>query len=105
MSFESNLKEGIFSIPQCKICSKIVWPPSKFCSFCFGDVTLQKGTFHGTIKEFSSQDNRYFCIVEFKGVIKIMATMTSMPKINQTVKITKCGINNNGYFFHVSEIL
>jgi hypothetical protein len=40
-------------------------------------------------------------MVEFCGSIRIMAKMTTCPKKDQTVKILKCGIDKNNYFFHV----
>ncbi|MFQ5781625.1 MAG: zinc ribbon domain-containing protein [Nitrosopumilus sp.] len=101
MNFESELSNGVFCIPECNECKKIVWPPSEFCSYCFGSVSLKKGDFEGKIIEFSRQNNEYFCLVEFDNKIKIMAKISGIPKINQTVKISKCGISNGDYFFHV----
>jgi hypothetical protein len=31
-----------------------------------------------------------------------MAKMSEIPQINQMVKISKCGISNEGYFFYVN---
>ena len=45
MSFESDLSKGIFSIPECRSCNKIIWPPSEFCNQCFGTVNLKKAEF------------------------------------------------------------
>ena len=102
MSFESELEKGIFSIPQCKKCSKIVWPPSEFCDECFGNVILKKGNFEGKIVEFSKQNEDYFCLVEIENSFKIMAKKTTMPQIDQSVKISKCGISEGSYFFVVN---
>ena len=55
----------------------------------------------GKIIEFSRQNDDYFCMVEFCDSIRIMAKMTTCPKKDQTVKILKCGIDKNNYFFHV----
>ena len=102
MSFESELSQGLFTIPECAECKKTVWPPAEFCSDCFGKTRLKKGVFEGKIVEFSKQDDSYFCLVEFENTVKIMAKMQEIPKINQTVKISKCGISDEGYFFEIS---
>jgi uncharacterized OB-fold protein len=101
MNFESKLNEGIFCIPECVECKKIVWPPSEFCNHCFGKVSLKEGPFVGKIIEFSRQDKQYFCLVEFEDAIRIMAKIPKIPNIGQSVKISKCGISNGNYFFQV----
>jgi len=35
-------------------------------------------------------------------MIRIMAKMSQIPKLEQRVKISKCGIKDGNYFFHVS---
>ena len=102
MSFETELSEGKFSIPECTVCKKIIWPPIEFCNSCYGKMTLKKGDFEGEIIEFSKQNEDYFCIVEFEKIIRIMTKMSNIPKVGQTVKISKCGIDNGNYFFHVN---
>ena len=101
MNFDDELSKGNFLIPQCSECKKIVWPPASFCNNCFGKVILKNKEKQGKIVAFSKQENVYFCLVEFKGDIKIMAKKTEPPKKNQTVEISKCGIKNNNYFFEV----
>ena len=102
MSFESELLQGKFCIPECTVCKKIVWPPAEFCNHCFGQVSLKKGDFEGKIIEFSRQNERYFCLVEFENTIRVMAKILQIPKIGQIVKISKCGIANGNYFFHIN---
>ena len=101
MNFESKLSEGVFCIPECIECKKIVWPPSEFCSHCFGRVSLKEEAFVGKIIEFSRQNVEYFCLVEFEKTIRIMAKTPKIPEIGQSVKISKCGIHNGSYFFQV----
>ena len=101
MSFEKELEKGQFCIPECMVCKKLVWPPSEFCDKCNGETSLKKEKFEGKIIEFSRQNEEYFCMVEFCDSIRIMAKMTTCPKKDQTVKILKCGIYKNNYFFHV----
>ena len=102
MNFESELSNGEFCIPECTECKKIIWPPSEFCSYCFGDMCLKKGDFEGKIIEFSRQKDHFFCIVEFENTIRIMAKMAKIPEIGQRVKISNCGMTDGQYFFQVS---
>lgn len=102
MSFEEKLSKGEFCIPECTKCKKIVWPPSEFCSHCFGATSLKTGDFEGKVIEFSKQNKEYFCLVEFEGAIRIMAKMRDTPKIDQRVRISECGIYDKSYFFVVS---
>jgi len=41
-------------------------------------------------------------MVEFFDSIRIMAKMMTCPKKDQMVKISKCGIIDNNYFFHIT---
>ncbi len=102
MSFESELLQGKFCIPECTVCKKIVWPPAEFCNHCFGQVSLKKGNFEGKIIEFSRQNEGYFCLVEFENTIRVMAKILQIPETGQIVKISKCGISNGNYFFYVN---
>ena len=104
MNFESNLSEGKFLIPECINCEKIVWPPVEFCHNCFSEVSLKERDFQGEIIEFSRKNNQYFCLVEFADKIRIMADMSETPQIGQKVKISKCGIIDENYFFQVNGI-
>ncbi|MDH3312790.1 MAG: zinc ribbon domain-containing protein [Nitrosopumilus sp.] len=101
MNFETELSQGNFYIPECTKCTKVVWPPSEFCNHCFGEVLLKKKVSEGRIIEFSRYDDAYFCLVEFEKEIRVMAKISNMPKIEQRVKISKCGISNGNYFFHI----
>lgn len=102
MSFEKEISKGNFSIPECTVCKKLVWPPTEYCDKCMGKTSLKKGDFQGKIIEFSRQNEDYFCIVEIEESFKIMAKMIVEPQIGQTVKISKCGINQGNYFFEIS---
>ena len=101
MSFEKELEQGRFSIPECLACKKLVWPPSEFCDNCNEETSLRKEEFEGKIIEFSRQNEEYFCVVEFGDSIRIMAKMMTLPKKDQIVKISKCGISEGSYFFQV----
>jgi len=101
MNFETELARGNFYIPECVKCMKVVWPPSEFCNNCFGEVLLKKKAFEGKIIEFSRKDDEYFCLVEFEKEVRVMVKTSHIPKIGQIVKISRCGISNGNYFFHV----
>ena len=102
MNFESELSKGKFYIPECSVCKKIIWPPAEFCNHCFGSISLKKGDFEGKIIEFSKQNDDYFCLVEFENIIRVLAKISRKPEIGQLVKISKCGIQDDSYFFQVS---
>ena len=102
MSFEEKISKGNFLIPQCTVCKKLVWPPTEFCNACMGKTTLKEGDLQGKIIEFSKQNQDYFCIVEIENSFRIMAKMSEEPSIDQTVIISKCGIEEGNYFFEVS---
>lgn len=100
MSIESEIERGNFVVGECLKCKKTVWPPTKYCNICFGDVTAKKISTKGKILEFSKQDETYFCLVEFNEGVKIIGKIIKgIPKNNQFVSMAKCGINNGGYFF------
>ena len=71
MSFEKELEQGRFYIPECLACKKLVWPPSEFCDNCNKETSLRKEEFEGKIIEFSRQNEEYFCMVEFGDSIKL----------------------------------
>ena len=102
MSFENELEKGRFCIPECLSCKKSIWPPPEFCDKCNGETSLKKEEFEGKIIEFSRYNDDYFCIVEFYDSIRIIARMTTCPKKDQIVKISKCGIVDGTYFFHIT---
>ena len=102
MSFENELEKGQFCIPECLSCKKLVWPPSEFCDKCNGETSLKKEEFEAKIIEFSRQNDDYFCMVEFYDSVRLMAKMTTCTKKDQVVKISKCGIVDGNYFFHIT---
>jgi len=40
--------------------------------------------------------------VEFENTFRIIANIAKIPKIGQSVKISKCGLKKGDYFFIVS---
>lgn len=102
MSFESELQNGKFFIPFCNSCKRNIWPPVEFCNQCFGEISIRKEEPEGRIVEFSCKDRDFFCLVEFEDSIRLVAKTTKKPEIDQKVKISRCGINDGSYFFHIN---
>jgi len=104
MNFESELEQGNFLIGECSNCKNIVWPPSEFCNLCFGEINLRSSS-EGKIIEFSRQNDTYFCLVEFEDTVRIMVKIIQgTPKVGDNVKMKKCGIKDQNYFFEMSLI-
>ena len=107
MKFESELEKGNFVIGKCSKCNKITWPPSEYCSNCFGKINWRKSDGVGTILEFSKNDDSFFCLVEFEKKIRILGTLDSTskpPEIHKKVKIQKCQIDGNNYNFTLAVV-
>lgn len=105
MSIESELEKGNFVVGECIKCKKIVWPPSKYCNLCLGETIPKKISNTGKILEFSKQEETYFCLAEFNGGIKIIGKVIGeTPKINQSILMRKCGIEENSYYFEFKLI-
>ena len=104
MIFEEELEKGNFVLGECTDCKKVVWPPSEYCSKCFGIVKIRKGNPTGKIIEFSKQNKEYhFCLAEFESAVRLIGKILSgVPKKNQNVKIKRCGIKDGDYFFEFS---
>ena len=61
--------------------------------------------YEGKIIEFSKQNNNYFCLVEIENTIKVMGKISSgIPNVGQHVKIERCGIKDDNYYFEMSLI-
>jgi uncharacterized OB-fold protein len=100
--FEDELKNGRFVCSECTKCSKIVWPPSDFCSSCFGKVTWRRVSDNGILIEFSRKDGIVFCIAEFEDMIRIMGelqTGTKKPVIGQRLDLVNCDYDGKEKFF------
>jgi hypothetical protein len=105
MTFEAELRKGNFQVAECTNCEKIVWPPSDFCDQCFKEICWRKSTNKGKIIEFSKQNNHYFCLAEFENTIRVIGKILSgIPNKGQQVRIERCGMKENNYFFEFSLI-
>jgi uncharacterized OB-fold protein len=97
--FEAELKNGRFVVPECPRCQKIIWPPSEYCTRCFGNVIWRTVNDSGILVEYSSKDGKMFCIAEFEK-IRIMGSFhcEKTPVIGQKIKISSCGFDNSPKF-------
>lgn len=95
--FESELKNGRFVVGECPKCSRITWPPSQFCRFCFGALDWRQVKEPGVIIETSSKEGSIFGIAEFEGQIRIIGMIESvaMPEPGQAVTIARCGFDGH----------
>ena len=101
--FETELKKGNFLIGECPSCKIVIWPPSEFCSKCFGNITWRNSENVGELVEFSKKEDTYFGIVEFENKIRIIGTLKSKnePKIGQKTKLDNCSIKEGNYHFEL----
>lgn len=100
MNFESELKNGRLVVGRCTKCHNTNWPPSDFCSKCFGDLEYGPIKQPGILIEWSSKENQAFGIVEFENSIRLIGTLTDQVtlRIGQKMKITNCGFDNTPRF-------
>ena len=102
MNFESELKNGRFTVGECAKCHGVSWPPSESCSNCFGELVWRQVREPGIIIECSAIGGKAFAMVEFEGKIRILGTI---PEKNlepgQKVKITGCGFDQTPKFTFV----
>ncbi|CDI05601.1 Zn-ribbon domain-containing OB-fold protein [Candidatus Nitrosotenuis uzonensis] len=92
--FEEGLKNGKLLAGHCTRCKNIVWPPSEFCSRCFGRTKWDEIKEHGILLEYSSKDGKSFGIVEF-GTIRMMGTISNPERARpgSRVKLIECGFD------------
>lgn len=95
--FESEMKKGRFLVGECGKCCKITWPPSEFCSTCFGNLSWRPIIDHGTLIETSSKDGKVFGIAEFEGAVRVIGTILNGQNAEQgqKVKISKCAFDKS----------
>ncbi|NDB63740.1 MAG: hypothetical protein EB150_05390 [Nitrososphaeria archaeon] len=97
LNFESELKQGRFTVGKCTKCHNTNWPPSEYCSKCFGELSYSPVKEPGIVIEWSSKDGQTFGIVEFEG-IRVMGAIQGTPKQGQKAKITNCTFDGSPKF-------
>lgn len=100
MNFESELKKGSFVVGRCTKCNNGSWPPSDFCTKCFGSLQYSPIKQPGILIEWSSKEDKIFGIVEFENTIRVIGTITNHIdlKPGQKMKITSCGFDGSPKF-------
>lgn len=103
--FESELRNGRFVVGQCKRCAKVCWPPTDFCSHCFGDLAWRQVLEPGVLIEFSSKDGKTFAVVEFEGTVRVMGAVSNPGGLRPgaAVRIAKCGFGKTPEFLFAAE--
>ena len=103
MSFDERLGSKEFTVPTCTRCKKTVWPPSEYCSRCFGKTEPRRGSPKARIIEFSKKNKGYyFCLVEVEESFRIIARSKQIPTVGKTVSITECKMDDGNHFFEIS---
>ena len=86
-----------------------MWPPSPYCKSCFSKAELESVVKEGTLLEFTKSyvgnNEVIFGAVELRG-IKLIGLLTPATKEfhkGMKVRLTACGINNDGGIFYNFE--
>jgi len=100
LSFESELRQGRFTVGECEKCHKTSWPPSEFCSNCFGNLKYRPPKEPGILLECSSKDGTIFGIVKFEDSIKIIGTINGNveQKPGQMMRVASCDFDKSPKF-------
>jgi len=97
--FLDSLKEGKFRIPICLNCDSKIWPPANICSNCYsGKIRMSKLESNGRLIEYSSSfigSTEILGLVEIAGIRLIGILREGNMKPGITVKLTKCGVDND----------
>ena len=98
--FEQELKNNNFFCSQCTKCDNLVWPPSEFCSKCFSNVIWRPVSRFAKLIEFSSKDNKFFCIAEFEESIRVMGSLENVSdlQMGQSLFLVKCDYDGKEIF-------
>ena len=107
--FFGFIRKGDFRIPVCTSCKNNVWPPSRYCKLCFCKTELKSVIKEGTLLEYTKSyignTEVIFGAVELRG-IKLIGLLTPATKEfhkGMKVRLTACGINNDGGIFYNFE--
>jgi len=100
LNFESELRQGRFTVGECNKCHRISWPPSDFCNNCFGNLQYRPVKEPGILLESSAKDGNFFGIVKFEDSIKVIGKIDSNieQKPGQMMKIASCGFDKSPKF-------
>lgn len=97
-------------MPVCRLCGEKAWPPSSFCSKCFGPTTLRKVKKSGRLVQFASSYVRnhegVFGIIEMDG-FRLVGSLDDTRRLHagMKVKLDRCGVNEEGTpFYHFSSV-
>jgi uncharacterized OB-fold protein len=97
------LKNGEFKIPVCILCKNKIWPPSYYCPSCLSNKTiiLRKVRANEFADSFIKDKEGVYGLVEISG-IKIIGSFDFKDlKEGMKVRMSRCGINQDGTPFYV----
>jgi uncharacterized OB-fold protein len=107
--FFSYLKKGKFRIPACIQCRRTVWPPSKFCSLCLGEVRSSRARQKGVVIDYTcshiGRSKGTVGLVELRGV-RLLGSIVGKPvKRGAKVMMASCGITPEGSVFYNFKVI
>jgi uncharacterized protein len=104
--FHDFLRKGEFRVAICTRCSKKIWPPTKFCCYCFSKTRFKKMKAIGTVIEYTTSHvdgkEERFGVVDIEG-IKLIGSLSSSLTTGMKVRMVECGIRENGFAFYHFE--
>lgn len=102
--FFECLRRGEFKVPVCTTCNIKAWPPFHHCPHCLCKIPLQNIPTTGTLLEFTNSHIKdkegIFGFIEMSG-IKIIGSFDDKDlKVGMKVKMSGCGIGQDGTVFY-----
>ena len=102
--FIDCLKNGQFKIPVCTSCKSKAWPPSRYCPNCLCKTSLEKVLTTGTLLVFARSyvkgKEGVFGLVEMSGIRIVGSINIKDLKEGMKVKMSECGIMQDGTLFY-----
>lgn len=98
--FKENLQKNNFVCSFCQKCDKLVWPPSDYCSSCFGQTMWRPLNRTAKLIEIVKKNNDCICLVEFESGIRIMGILHKgeNSKPGDVLNLVKCNYSNTEEF-------
>jgi uncharacterized OB-fold protein len=106
--FYDFLNRGEFRIPICDNCGAKIWPPTKFCNYCYSKkIRMSKLNTNGQIIEYTQSyigKRNKLGVVEISGIRVIGILDDGAMNSGSSVKLSKCGVDrDNSPFFEFSS--
>ena len=100
-------EKGILLTTFCFSCKIHIWPPNRYCKFCFNKTGFRKINRKGILleKSFSNLSDLvgYYGIGEFSG-IRIIGSVDQSVLPYDRIRISQVGVKNNKLDLEFSKI-